>query len=162
MLLNQQHSRTLRQQDKRLSLSLDVCLSWLTQISSFTIKLTKRQESPLRCSVSQIRRDLCSLLSRWRIYGAPKVALTAAGNKTLARERNNYLKKTDLRFVCVFACAKTSHITSLTDRKLYGLTSVIYRCTSIDNRHTSCPWNVTNVNATWLFLCHFVHGLYKN
>ncbi len=68
------------------------------------------------------------------------MALTAAGNKTLARERNNYLKKTDLRFVfSVFACAKTSHITTLTDRKLYGLTSVIYRCTSMDNRHTSCP-----------------------
>ncbi len=52
------------------------------------------------------------------------MALTAAGNKTLARERNNYLKKTNLRFV--FKCAKISHITSLTNRKLYGLTSVIY------------------------------------
>lgn len=85
------------------------------------------------------------------------MTLAAAGNKTLALERKKkpcVLKKTDLRFICFFAYTKTSHIlcnlklvTTLTNRKLYDLTSVIYLYT-IDNRHTSCPRNFANVNAT--------------
>ncbi len=64
--------------------------------------------------------------------------------------------------LCFFACAKTSHITTLTDRKLYGLTSVIYDALVLTTDTLLAREMSLMSMPRDFFFCHFIHGLYKN